>query len=185
MQESTLERDTVGFLENWAFRMAGQNLVQCPAVVVHRSVYEAIGGFNPALHFTADWDMWKRVALHTPVLFVPEVLALYRQHEASWTTKLNERGETSRDARLAIEMAETYLPPEIRRRASAHARRHYGGVAMHAAGRCAARHDLIGFRAHMAEALRMSWHWKVLARLGLALSQFATPRERSETSAKN
>ncbi len=33
-----------------------------PACFMRRSVYEAVGGINPSLRYTLDWDLWHRLA---------------------------------------------------------------------------------------------------------------------------
>lgn len=51
--------------------------------VVRRSVLEKVGGFDEALSTSADWDLWRRVACHYEIEFVPEPLTIYRQHGSS------------------------------------------------------------------------------------------------------
>src|ERR1700712_4497904 len=46
-----------GILNNWLFEIARSQLVQPPAMVVKRFVYEKLGSFY-AVHYGEDWDMW-------------------------------------------------------------------------------------------------------------------------------
>jgi glycosyltransferase involved in cell wall biosynthesis len=51
---------------------------------VRRKRFEAIGGFDPSVTATADWDLWLRLIMSgSRIGFVPEPLAEYRLHEAS------------------------------------------------------------------------------------------------------
>jgi hypothetical protein len=54
--------------------------------------------------------MWKRIARYYPVGYVPEVLACYRQHSASETTRLVNSGQNMVDIITSIEISRTYLP---------------------------------------------------------------------------
>lgn len=49
-------------------------------VVCERTLFEIVGGFDPALSQCADWDMWVRLAAQTEFLYVDEPLVTYRQH---------------------------------------------------------------------------------------------------------
>lgn len=69
-----------GPIDDWLPTIAAGQLVQPPAVVVRRSVYEAIGGFNEAVQrYGEDWEMWVRVAAATTVVYEPAPLASYRK----------------------------------------------------------------------------------------------------------
>jgi glycosyltransferase involved in cell wall biosynthesis len=51
------------------------------SVVIRRATYLAAGGFNPALRYVEDWDLWLRL-LHSGVRFAacPEPLLITRYH---------------------------------------------------------------------------------------------------------
>ena len=40
-----------------------------PCIVVRRSVYEELGGFDDRLACAEDWEMWVRVAARFPVYY--------------------------------------------------------------------------------------------------------------------
>ena len=88
------------------------NAIRTPAVIVRRSVYEAIGGYAPTLSHTADWDMWKRILTTTPTWFEPRVLALYRTHEAADTTQVIASGRSIRADLASIKLSRGYLDAE-------------------------------------------------------------------------
>ncbi|HEX2542198.1 MAG TPA: glycosyltransferase [Caldimonas sp.] len=96
------EQPHAGFLRNWLDTLVRGQRVYCPAVVVRKSVYEAVGGFDPALKFLIDWEMWVRIAAHGPVAYCPEVLAEYRVHGESETARLRASAGITRDAAATL-----------------------------------------------------------------------------------
>jgi len=51
-------------------------------VMARRDLLAGLGGFDPALSYCADWDLWVRMAARTEFLYLPEPLVTYRQHAA-------------------------------------------------------------------------------------------------------
>jgi len=49
-------------------------------VVVATSLVREVGGFDPGLATLADWDLWIRLALASPLVCVPMPLVAYRVH---------------------------------------------------------------------------------------------------------
>lgn len=109
---SPLEAERPGVIPDMLARLAVQNRIMTPAIVVRREAYEAVGGFRPELIHTADWDLWKRVAARFPIWFQPEPLALYREHQASDTARLMAAAKHLEDLRRAIALGAQYLPRE-------------------------------------------------------------------------
>lgn len=52
-------------------------------VMVRRSAFDELGGFDPTLRYAEDHDLFIRLAVMGPVLYQIETLASYRVHEAS------------------------------------------------------------------------------------------------------
>lgn len=108
-----LEQAKPGFLKPEALdRLAISNRIQCPAVVVRRDVYEALGGYRTDLGYTLDWEMWQRIALLHPVWYQPTPLICWRDHSGSETQRLLRTDGTFRDIRKCIEIVRESLPPE-------------------------------------------------------------------------
>lgn len=54
-------------------------------VMVHRSLFDEVGTFDPALRIGEDWDLWLRASRVTPIVRVARPYALYRMHPGSIT----------------------------------------------------------------------------------------------------
>lgn len=80
-------REGSGYVDQWFEKIAISQLIQTPAMVVKKEVYNTIGCFNINLTWTEDWEMWVRISKQYPVLFVDEVLAEYR--ESSYSNSAN------------------------------------------------------------------------------------------------
>jgi len=103
-----------GILDNWLERIATQQLLQYPAVIVRRNTYEALGGFH-AVKSCEDWVMWVRIAAHYPVAYLPEKLAFYRVHTMNITANSFINGDNYRDVEKAITLNMQYLPIKSRK----------------------------------------------------------------------
>src|SRR3954467_12852814 len=108
---SHLEQPESGILDGWLERIAVEQRLQTPAMVVRREVYEHLGGFDRRLSFCEDWEMWVRIAAHYPVWYEVEPLAVYRMNPASHSKAAFRTGESARDLRRAISIQRSYLPP--------------------------------------------------------------------------
>lgn len=64
--------------------------LQCPGVVMKRSVYEAVGGYRPELVYTVDVEMWSRAFPRCKVVYRPECLACYRIHPESESDRMKD-----------------------------------------------------------------------------------------------
>lgn len=111
---SNLERPTPGLIRGWLPTLASAQRVATPAVVVRRSTYERLGGFDRRLRTSEDWEMWVRIAAHYPVWFDPQPLASYRmQRPGALTFDASREASLVRDMRRAVEVIEEYLPEHL------------------------------------------------------------------------
>jgi glycosyltransferase involved in cell wall biosynthesis len=60
--------------------LTGLNPVCAPSVVLRRECYERLGGFDGRLPFTADWEMWMRIAAFYDIGYRIRPLMAYRRH---------------------------------------------------------------------------------------------------------
>jgi hypothetical protein len=66
-------------------RLLVQNTVALPAAMFRRDDALALGGLDETLWYTADWDLWLRLAQLGPVAWRPDPLAAFRVHAGSLT----------------------------------------------------------------------------------------------------
>lgn len=97
LQQQAHDRSRWAGASGWIY---GELLQDCvvwtSTVLVQRSLLEESGGFDPDLRIGEDYDLWLRLSRLTPILRVPEPMALYRLHPTSTTRSTpvrNFRGE--------------------------------------------------------------------------------------------
>jgi glycosyltransferase involved in cell wall biosynthesis len=168
---SHLFRESAGLPDAWHEAISVHDVIQCPAIVVRRAVYEHVGGFRPQLTYTLDWEMWQRIAAQYSFWFEPSILACYRVHPVSATSKLMLDAVDVREVRRTIKMMMAYHAPHRRSVLARKSRAFYAGLAV-----ANSRHLLVqghseAARKQVIEALRMSRSttvlWKVASFLVL------------------
>lgn len=55
-----------------------KNFIPIQAILFRRSLYQEYGGFNEALEYLEDWQLWIRYAANHDFVFVPKLTSLYR-----------------------------------------------------------------------------------------------------------
>jgi glycosyltransferase involved in cell wall biosynthesis len=110
-----LEPASSGILMEGARFLAAEQRIMTPSIVVRRSVYERLGGFDDRLACAEDWEMWVRVATRFPVYYEERPLACYRLHGSSNTGRNLRDGKSLDYTRLAIELFASYFEPAQRR----------------------------------------------------------------------
>ncbi|RCJ22326.1 hypothetical protein A6770_29945 [Nostoc minutum NIES-26] len=118
-RSSPLEQPESGILSNWLERIAIEQRIQTPSIVVRRSVYEKLGRFDCRFSCCGeDWEMWVHIAAQYPVWYEVEPLALYRIHSNS-LSRISTRIEAdTQELRMATEIMQTYLPTLVARKLS-------------------------------------------------------------------
>jgi glycosyltransferase involved in cell wall biosynthesis len=170
---SDLEQPTPGVLPNWLERIAVQQRIQCPAMVVRRSVYEDLGGFHPQLYYAVDWEMWKRVASRYDVWYEPRILACFRQHDQSFSYALARSGSQMADVRRAIDISRSYLPPSRTRELEVRSRVHWAFEAADQARQSLHQGHVREAAALMREAMSFSPTGYVSLRVGNRILGFS------------
>lgn len=160
---SSLVSEVDGVLKNFAENQALRQRIQTPSIVVKRSVYERLGGFDRRLSWTEDWEMWTRIACHYPIYFEPEPLAVYRQHDNSSTQRKIISGENVRDIGRCLSITSSYFPTPVGDRIRSKAAKSYSIWCM----KHFARSLLVSGRVkaaytHVSEVLKLSMAWSVL-----------------------
>jgi glycosyltransferase involved in cell wall biosynthesis len=134
-RRSHREQWRAGILDAWLERISLRQRIQCPAAIVRRSVYEAVGGFRSDLTYALDWEMWVRIAAGFPVWYEPQILACYRRHRGSETSRLSAAGKVGTDVLRAIGIFSQHLPAESRNRFGSRAYRHLVRALLRDAGK--------------------------------------------------
>ena len=116
------------------------------SIMVRRSVFENLGGFDPQLKIGEDWEFCFRVAMTSKIGFVPKVLVNYRNHGGNATKSV---GEMERSTLLAWQKVFATDDERIRRLRS----RSYGNLHKVLAGSYLAAGDRIGFVRNLIKSL--------------------------------
>ena len=72
-------------MQTLAARLLVQNFISAPAPVFKKAAWLASGGLDKTLWYTADWDMWMKLAVPGPVLYHKEATTGFRIHGDSLT----------------------------------------------------------------------------------------------------
>lgn len=180
-------RPRTGLLDDWLSTIAVAQRLQPPTMVVRRSVYEQLGGFDQRiLSYGEDWEMWVRIAAAHPVWYQAEALAAYRIQNGSLSGRAMRTGQNVRDFATAIELNHALLPPDRARQITRLARTNTALSAIRKAHRMLPG-DLRTPLVQLREAVRISpspqvglrgarllGHWALMA-LARAL-RLTTPR---------
>jgi glycosyltransferase involved in cell wall biosynthesis len=152
---SPLEQRWSGPFENSLMKLASEQRIMTPSVVVRRGVYEQLGGFDRRLICCEDWEMWVRIAAHFRISYETAPLALYRMHGESNTGRHVRTGADVRYLREAVSIFQSYLPSAIAQSVTARARTTYAVAAMRKAIAFLEHGDLAASAAQLTEALKL------------------------------
>jgi glycosyltransferase involved in cell wall biosynthesis len=137
--------------------LAVSNRVRTPGIVVRRASYELVGGYRTDLPHAADWEMWVRLAANGPIVFVDQVLADYRRHDASDTSTLVRTGANVRERVTAIGVVSGHVAPERRGRTTRRALAYSVVFATRSALSLVKAREWSGAGRQLIEAARCAW----------------------------
>lgn len=87
-----------------AARLPVQNFVSVPAAVFRRDAYLAVGGLDPALWYTGDWDLWIKLSRSGVVRYHADVTTAFRVHGRSLTmTGSRSLGDFESQMRIVLD----------------------------------------------------------------------------------
>jgi glycosyltransferase involved in cell wall biosynthesis len=87
----------------WLYtRLLFDSVIHIIACVIHRSVYEAVNGFDESLRTGSDYDFWLKVSRRYPVAKLDGAVAVYRQNPQSVTYRLRTEDNAYRLLSRAI-----------------------------------------------------------------------------------
>jgi glycosyltransferase involved in cell wall biosynthesis len=85
-------------------RLLVQNFVAAPAPVFRRDAWLKCGGLDESLWYTADWDIWLKLAALGPVYYHDSVTVGFRIHGASLTvTGSRDAGDFAQQMRVVLD----------------------------------------------------------------------------------
>ena len=155
IKTSSRLRWTPGTIHGWLSRIAERQRVQCPAAVVARSTYEAVGGYRTDLCMALDWEMWVRIAARYQVGYEPRPLAAYCRHDANESAQLHASGAVWPDLVKTIEINACSFPEASRAALLRRSAEWYAGSARRAAATQLAQGDAAAARQTMAYVPRL------------------------------
>lgn len=82
-----LEPDVIYSADALLEHLIVQNFVAVPAPTFRRDAALAVGGIDPVLWYTGDWDFYLKLARTGDTLYLDEMLTSFRIHGASLTMK--------------------------------------------------------------------------------------------------
>ena len=149
-------REPAGVLTSWLEHVFIGLSIRASSLVVKRSVYEKLGGFNTKLYYALDWDMWKRIASCYPIWYESRPLACYRQHDASASSEFIRSGCHLAEIRQSIDISQSYLPNNIAADISRRARRNYMSYGLSITRQMLSRRDFVSAIAQVREIRKLS-----------------------------
>jgi GT2 family glycosyltransferase len=108
-----VELDETGILEDWLPRIVAAQRIQTPGMVVRRTVYEELGGFDRQLDCSEDWEMWIRLSTCFPVGFCREARSQYRCSSNNNSSRSFLNGSRGAMQRRMFQIVDSYLPQEL------------------------------------------------------------------------
>jgi GT2 family glycosyltransferase len=169
-----LEQSAAGVLPDWHLKLATGQRLQPPCIVVRKSVYTAVGGFDGRIRsYGEDWEMWTRIAASYPVWYEPEPLALYRIATRSLSSAALRSGDNIRQLLQVIEINKERLPAERADAVTRAARRDTAATAMRRAVRLASHGESSGALAQLRWSLNADHSPRTLLALVVTLARIA------------
>ena len=171
-----LHEPVSGVFPDAAYRLVAGVGIQPPSVVVRRSSYERLGGFDSRLRVAGeDLEMWVRIAASFPVWYEIEPLAEYHRRPGSLISSSARSGAAIRDYRATIDLLLEHLEPGRRDQAYRAARDRCAGWALLQARQLAEAGDRSGALIQLREALRSRSSPQVAARAAKTAARLLLP----------
>jgi glycosyltransferase involved in cell wall biosynthesis len=85
------------------------------SMMVEREAYRQVGGMNPAIIYSHDYDLWMRLSARYPGAIMSDRLIDYFYHPGSLSRRIEERGRDDLDLMRRVERGEMGHRPEVQR----------------------------------------------------------------------
>lgn len=86
-----------------------RNRIPVVTALIRRKCLDEVGFFSEKFKALSDWDLWLRFCLRYPVLFIPEMLALYRVHQTNSWHELSGNGRVAKERLMLLRNAHKNL----------------------------------------------------------------------------
>lgn len=144
-----------------------QEVIALPAPVIRRDTWLAIGGLDQAFWYTADWDLYLKLAAAGPIAVLPEPTTGFRLHGTSLTmTGSRDVGDFRNQLQSVLDR---HAPVFADRRDGALKRQASASVTINCALARVAAGDLKGWFEALGELLSLGpvslWRYLHLSRL--------------------
>jgi len=97
-------------------RLLVQNFIAIPSPMFKTATAREVGGLDEALWYTADWDLWLKLAAVARTVFLSEPMAGFRVHAAAQTNQRSvDIGDIRRQQEMVLERHVSRLPFDRRR----------------------------------------------------------------------
>ncbi len=87
-----------------------RNRIPVVTALMRRTCLDEVGFFSEQFKALSDWDLWLRFCLQYPVLFIPEMLALYRVHQTNSWHELSGNGRVAKERLMLLRNTRKNLP---------------------------------------------------------------------------
>ena len=143
------------------------------SALIERTAWEAVGGFDPMLAYSQDYDLWIKLAARFPGGVMPDVLVDYWTGPGTLSRDLEARWRDNHYIMHRVATGAVVVPPALRRRA----RERAAGLAFDLAIAAVRAGRFREARAHLREAARCGpWRRRVVATGGALLPRGWTRR---------
>ena len=102
----------------FAERLLVQNFIAIPAPTIRRDAFLTVGGLDDTLWYTADWDLYLKVAAMGKVYHNPDLLTCFRIHKNSLTVSGSRSIEDFREQHEIVQARHIGLLPEKTQKAT-------------------------------------------------------------------
>jgi glycosyltransferase involved in cell wall biosynthesis len=164
----------------FAERILVQNFVAIPCAAFLRAAALRGGGLDESLWYTADWDLWLRLAALGRIRYLQSAFAAFRVHAGSQTVLRNDVGERRRQLETVLDRHRANAAPGAWRAARFSVEVNIALAALAAGAAPPWRPLLAAFsRLGPAGSVRYLRDSRIAERLGARLRlRFSRPRER-------
>lgn len=102
-----------GIIPNCLEQMAITCQIEPPSIVVKRSTYEQVGGFDSRIPLSLDWELYVRIANSFAIWYEPQPLVCYRVFEGNVSSRVFKDGALIADIQKMIPIFAEYIPAPL------------------------------------------------------------------------